>query len=166
MIEAIFSNHYLNAAFIAWAIAQGLKFLIYCFTEKELRWERLVGNGGMPSSHSATVTALTISIFMGEGYESPLFAVTLVVALVVMTDAMGVRLETGRQAKLINDFIESIPRDPKSGLPIFYDFKNWKFTIPEKALKEFIGHTPLEVFAGLIIGVAVGILLPVPGVAN
>ncbi len=165
MVEAlrfIFSNYYLNVAFIAWVAAQGLKFLIYCIAEKQIRWERLVGNGGMPSSHSATVVALTVAVYRIETYQSPMFAIVLVFAIVVMTDAMGVRLETGRQAKVINDFLESIPRDPKTGMPVFYDFKNWKFNIPEKELKEFIGHTPIEVLAGMVIGAATGLLLPIP----
>jgi len=161
-LRFIFSNYYLDVAFVAWAAAQGLKFVIYCFTEHKLRWERLIGNGGMPSSHSATVTALTIAVYRVETYRSPLFALVFIFAIVVMTDAMGVRLETGRQAKVINDFMESIPRDPKTGMPVFYDFKSWKFTVPEKELKEFIGHTPIEVLAGLVIGLIIGIFMPVP----
>lgn len=162
IIRFIFSNYCLNVAFVAWLIAQVLKFILFAIHEKEIRIERLFGNGGMPSSHSSTVVALTIAIYRTVGYSSPLFALAFIFAIVVMTDAMGVRLETGKQAKVINDFIESIPKDPATGLPIFYDFKNWKFTVPEKELKEFIGHTPLEVLAGIIIGVIVGVLYPVP----
>ena len=146
-IEALLSNKMLIAAVIGWASAQIIKTVINCFIIKSFNPERLVGSGGMPSSHSAFVSALAVSAFMHEGPESPAFAICFVVAFVVMYDAMGVRRETGKQAELLNQMTE------------IFSVNYAEFDNPEKALKELVGHTPLQVMFGCLLGILVGILV-------
>ena len=101
--------------------------------------ERVVGSGGMPSCHSAAVCGLTTSILINEGLNSPLFAIAAIFAIVVMYDAMGVRRETGIQAKVLNEMIELFE---KLGSDVQYEDK----------LKEFVGHTPFQVAMGALLG--------------
>lgn len=137
------ANKILLAALTAWAVAQILKILINAFTSKSWDWSRLVGDGGMPSGHSATVTAMATTSLMQYGLPSFQFAVTAVLAIVVMHDAMGVRLEAGKHAKSINELFELLGKQ----LP------------PEEMLQEFLGHTPLQVAMGAIVGVVVALLM-------
>ena len=102
MLSDIFSNHLLMNALLAWATAQLLKFFIYLAVNRTIDWKRLTGDGGMPSGHSATVTALAVTSGLEYGYDSPVFAVCVILAVIVMHDAMGVRREAGRHAKAIN----------------------------------------------------------------
>lgn len=136
----IMQNKILVSSGTAWIIAQVLKTLIHTLFNKEFMAERLVGGGGMPSSHSATVCALCTATGITYGFTGFEFAVTAVFALVVMYDAIGVRQEAGKQAKVLNDMIE-----------IFLHMG--KDMDIEKQLKEFIGHTPLQVLAGAILGI-------------
>ncbi len=139
-------NKILISAATGWIIAQILKTIIHtCFT-KNFVAERLVGGGGMPSSHSATVCALSTATAMQYGFSSFEFAVTAIFSLVVMYDAIGVRQEAGKQAKVINDMVELFTHMGKD-----VDI--------EKQLKEFIGHTPLQVFCGGILGILTAILI-------
>lgn len=137
------ANKILLAALAAWAAAQLLKMLINAFTLKDWDWSRLVGDGGMPSGHSATVTALATASLLQYGLSSFQFAVTAVLAIVVMHDACGVRLEAGKHAKSINELFALM------GQP----------TAPEQVLQELLGHTPLQVAAGAVLGVLVALLL-------
>ena len=146
-IEALLSNKMLIAAVIGWALAQILKTVINCFISKSFNPERLVGSGGMPSSHSAFVTALAASAFKYEGPASPAFAICCVMAFVVMYDAMGVRRETGKQAELLNQITE------------IFSENYAEFDTPEKALKVLVGHTPLQVLFGCLLGILVGVLI-------
>ena len=98
-IPFIFSNYYIDVAFLAWLIAQVLKTLINFLLTKEFVWERMVGAGGMPSSHSALVCSLTVALSRKLGFTSPEFALSLVFAAVVMYDAMGVRRAAGEQQR-------------------------------------------------------------------
>ncbi len=139
IIEQLLSNRILLTGAIAWATAQILKTIIHAIVNKSLDPRRLFGDGGMPSAHSATVTAITISAGIVEGFDSPIFAVALIFAFVVMHDAMGVRLETGKQAKVLNDLMD-----------LFYTEGT-----PEQKLKEFVGHTPMQVISGFILGIVV-----------
>lgn len=141
----ITGNRPLDAALIAWVIAQVLKVIIEYLTNKEINLERLVGSGGMPSSHSAFVMGLTASICKVCGFASPEFAIALCLGLVVMYDASGVRRSAGQQAKILNYMM--------------YHWKELKPDIFERDLKELLGHTPFEVFAGGILGIAVGIIV-------
>jgi acid phosphatase family membrane protein YuiD len=143
VFEQIRSNQVLVSACLGWLVAQILKTLIDMWATGSFKLERMYGNGGMPSSHSATVCALMTSAAFRYGLSSFEFAISFILGLVVMVDAMGVRRETGKQAKLLNMMMEQ-------------DF--WKFDDPvvfEKKLKEFIGHTPLQVVCGAVLGVVV-----------
>ena len=147
MINEILKNQILICGCLGWGIAQILKTIIYAGINKKIDWKRLFGDGGMPSGHSATVTAMAVRSFLIYGAGSFEFAVTFMLAIIVMHDAMGVRQETGKQAKIIKDlasFMESLGRD----------------ITDEEKLKEFVGHTPLQVTAGAIIGALVSLLLP------
>lgn len=134
-------NKILISAATGWIIAQVLKTIIHTWFTKNFVAERLVGGGGMPSSHSATVCALSTATAIQYGPASFEFAMAAIFSLVVMYDAIGVRQEAGKQAKVINDMVELFTHMGKD-----MDI--------EKQLKEFIGHTPLQVFCGGILGIA------------
>ena len=140
--EGLFSNACFLSAAIAWFTAQVLKTLIHLFVTKKFVAERLVGTGGMPSSHSATVCGLATAVAINSGSESIEFAIALILAIVVMYDALGVRRETGKQAIVINEMMQMFNNMGK------------EMTVEER-LKEFVGHTPLQVIAGAILGIVV-----------
>ncbi|AOZ97475.1 divergent PAP2 family protein [Butyrivibrio hungatei] len=145
-ISDIFSNRILMSAFWGWFVAQVLKTIIYVVVNKNFNPERLMGDGGMPSSHSATVMALVTSTFLTYGAGSFEFAISGVLALIVMHDAMGVRRQAGKQAVMINNMMDW--------------FKELDQDIPvEQKLKEFVGHTPLQVLFGAILGIVVGAIV-------
>ncbi len=141
-ITAILGNNMLISGVLSWAIAQLLKTIIYAVINKSLDFTRLVGDGGMPSGHSATVTALTVTAALEYGADSPVFAVAFIFAIVVMHDAMGVRLEASKHAVMLNNLFELM--DPEIS--------------PEQKLKEFLGHTPTQVVAGSVLGLIVALL--------
>lgn len=147
VIEAVISNQILIAAGSSWIIAQIIKTIVYAIVNKTIRIERMVGDGGMPSCHSATVCGLATAAAMVDGIGSNLFAITMILAIIVMHDAMGVRLETGKQAKIINDLIAEF-RDRGMAL---------KAMSPEQRLKEFVGHTGTQVLVGGAIGIVVAL---------
>lgn len=142
----LIQNRILLSAVTGWTIAQVLKTLIHAWFTKDFVAERLVGGGGMPSSHSATVCALATATAIEYGASGFEFAVAAVFALVVMYDAIGVRQETGKQAKVLNDMIELFTHMGKN-------------VDVEEQLKEFIGHTPLQVFCGAILGILTAIFM-------
>ena len=144
--EQICGNEVLISAVIGWMVAQVLKTLIDFALNESFSAERLVGSGGMPSSHSSTVCALMTSAGIRYGVESFEFAICFILASVVMYDAIGVRQETGKQAKLLNLIMEQD----------FFHLDNEQF---QKRLKEFVGHTPLQVFAGAVLGILIAILM-------
>lgn len=145
LFSELLSNKILIAAIIAWVISQVLKTLIHLVMHREFSTERLLGDGGFPSSHSATVTALATMIGLTEGFGSPIFALSAMFAVVVMHDARGVRLETGKQAKAINELSDMIDTLMGEDQPT------------EDKLKELVGHTPLQVFSGLVLGIIVAV---------
>lgn len=145
-MNSFFSNTIFFAAATGWLVAQILKTLIHMFFTKQFVTERLVGSGGMPSSHSATVCALATASCITYGAGSFEFAISLILALIVMYDAMGVRRETGIQAKLLNDM-----------MAIFAEMGRKELS-PDEKLKEFVGHTPLQVLAGALLGILIAIL--------
>lgn len=153
----LLQNKVLIAAVLGWLFAQVLKVIINFALTREFRIERMWGAGGMPSAHSAMVCALTVSTARFYGVSSPIFALTLVLAFITVYDAMGVRRETGRHAKLLNQYLNEIEKEKADvdgdGVP------DRKVKIID--LKELIGHTPLEVLGGVILGVLVGVVLPV-----
>lgn len=142
----VLHNKFLINSLIAWAVAQGAKTLLHAILGRRFDWSRLVGSGGVPSSHSATVTALAATCARLRGLSSFEFGAAVILALIVMHDAMGVRLETGKQARVLNEFIE-FARAMGQNIS------------PEEKLKELVGHTPAQVLAGGLIGIAVGLLL-------
>nr|WP_297705240.1 divergent PAP2 family protein [uncultured Butyrivibrio sp.] len=146
VVTDILSNRILIAAFFGWLSAQFLKTILFVLVNKTFDPERLVGDGGMPSSHSATVMALVTATFFYYGAGSFEFAIAGVMALIVMHDAMGVRRETGIQAKVINNMMDWF-QQMDSDIPV------------EEKLKEFVGHTPLQVMFGAILGIIVGTIV-------
>lgn len=139
-IAQIFSNRSILAAVLAWAIAQGTKIVLTFFQKDKLDLSRIYGSGGMPSSHSALVMALSFHLGKNYGFDSPYFAIAIVLAMVVMYDAAGVRRAAGKQAALLN--------------LLTYNHE----LAPKEQLKELLGHTPLEVIAGAILGIVVGMV--------
>jgi acid phosphatase family membrane protein YuiD len=142
----LFANKIFMTAALAWFVAQVIKTIIHLILSKELVMERLVGSGGMPSSHSSTVSALATATYMEYGATSFEFAIAVILAIVVMHDARGVRRETGIQAKLLNDILKT-----------FEDMGRKEISAHDK-LKEFVGHTPLQVIIGAILGILIAIL--------
>ena len=140
----LWSNGPLKCAVLSWAVAQFLKVLINLWLNKKLDWQRCFGMGGMPSSHTALVVALTIAIAFREGVGSSAFALAFIFAGVVIYDAMGVRRETGKQSAVLNQIITEMLVEGKP--------------ITEQQLKELVGHSPIEVLGGLIVGSAVSLL--------
>ena len=145
-ITELLHNRIFVSAALGWMVAQVLKTIIHMILTKQFVAERMVGSGGMPSSHSATVCALATATGMECGAGSPEFAITIMLAIIVMYDAMGVRRETGKQGRVLNEMLE-----------IFT--KMGKEISPEKKLKEFVGHTPLQVLMGAILGIAIAVIL-------
>lgn len=155
-ITALFRNKVLICGVAGWAVAQVMKTIIYAILHREIRWERMVGDGGMPSGHSATVSAMASSSGLLYGFDSFEFAVTCMVAIIVMHDAMGVRRETGKQGKVLNEMIEFFRTESFSEVFKRND-KIYEFW--EASLKEFVGHTPLQVCMGCILGIIISCLL-------
>ena len=143
ILPQIAHNYIAQAAFGGWFTAQAIKFLWQLGRQCKFRPERLVGSGGFPSSHPSFVLATTTAIYLKNGV-SDLFILSLVFSIVVMYDASGVRLEAGRQAQILNQIVE------------YFTKKNIPVQITRKeALKELLGHTPVEVFGGLILGILI-----------
>jgi hypothetical protein len=140
----IFRNEIIIIAFITWVLNQSLKLIVFYATEKKWDIRRFVGAGGMPSTHSALSVCVATTIGIKEGWESPLFALAIVVAFIIMADAAGVRRETGEQAKVLNKII----------LEFFKEIR-----IKDKRFKELVGHTPFEVIVGAFIGIAMAWIL-------
>lgn len=143
-LNAVLHNPLFMSAVTGWFLAQVLKTLIHMYLYG-FDPERLFGSGGMPSSHSATVCALATAAGWEYGGGSFPFAICAILAIVVMYDARGVRRETGLQAQVINEMMEFFQN---MGKPISYQEK----------LKEFVGHTPMQVLVGAILGVCVALI--------
>lgn len=155
-IESLLKNQILICGACAWAVAQILKTIIYALVHHEIRWERLFGDGGMPSGHSATVSAMAAATGFGYGLETFEFAMACMMAIIVMHDAMGVRMETGKQGKVLNEMIEFFRVE---GFAEAFKKNEKNYAFWEASLKEFVGHTPLQVVAGCILGIVVAVLL-------
>lgn len=140
-ITDLITNPFLITGISAWLIAQVLKVIIHAIIYKKFDIARLFGDGGMPSGHSATVSALAAICGLVYGTHCFEFALSVLLAIIVCHDAMGVRLETGKQAVILNEIIES------------FNVLTTK-ELPEVKLKEFVGHTPIQVISGILIGVA------------
>lgn len=141
----ILGNIILISAVLSWLSAQGIKTILVLLNTKKFVAERIYGAGGMPSAHSAMVCALTMSVAHVCGLGSPEFAIAICFASVVIYDAMGVRRAAGEQAKILNRVVDIIEKDGEE--------------VSGKELKEYLGHTPLEVLGGLLLGMTVALLM-------
>jgi len=142
--KEIANNRVLWTSLSAWFIAQLLKGIFYFFKEKRINFRRFVGAGGMPSSHSALVASLATATGMNTGWNSIFTAFAVVLGGIVMYDASGVRLAAGRQAAVLNKIVDEI-------------FEEGEFH--QERLKELLGHTPIEVIAGALLGIGIALLL-------
>ena len=143
-----FGNYILSVVVLSWLSAQVLKTIINYLLSGKFDAERLWGAGGMPSAHSAFVCSTFLAAANSEGPHSPAFALSFILAAIVMYDAMGVRRETGEQAKLLNK--------------MFFDTEENGFNGDFKKLKEKVGHTPIEVLSGALLGILIAMLIPAP----
>jgi uncharacterized protein len=137
ILSVVAWNPPLLLAILAMTSAQAFKFLSTLVRRRRVDFTRLLGTGGMPSSHSASVTALTVAVGLGHGWNSTIFGVTAFVSLIVMYDATGIRRAAGRQAQILNRMLE--------------DLKDYHKLHGER-LKELLGHTPMEVLVGAAYG--------------
>jgi len=138
--ELLHNPSFLSALF-GWFVAQTFKFTWHLVTKRECDFRYMISTGGMPSAHSATVSALTTSIGIREGIGSSMFAVTLAFALIVMFDAQSVRRAAGLQARLLNQIVAELLKEHH---------------LSKNKLAELLGHTRHEVIAGMLLGVAIG----------
>lgn len=144
-VLALVRNEVFMSAFLSWVLAQVIKTIIHLSMTKKFVPERLIGSGGMPSCHSAAVCAMVTALIINEGVGSNYVAIAGLLAIVVMYDATGVRRETGNQAKLLNELIDMFTKDGST------------LSNGDK-LKEFVGHTPLQVLVGAILGIGFALL--------
>ena len=142
-MEALLQNRILIAAGIAWAVSQISKTILHTIINGKLDWSRLKGDGGMPSSHSASVTALAVATGMVCGIDSPFFAIAVVFAAITCHDAMNSRREIGKHSVVLNELIKKIEQEEPF----------------EVVLKEFVGHTPLQVLIGILVGGIIAFLV-------
>lgn len=145
-MRALLENQVLIAAVVAWFVAQTIKLLVELVRTHRLDLRYMVSPGGMPSAHSALVTSLATAVARQEGMGSALFAASAVFASIVMYDAAGVRQSVSIQARILNRMLDEL-------------FTQRAFS--ERRLRELLGHTPLEVFAGFLLGLIVGVVVTV-----
>lgn len=143
-ILQIVTHKIFYVTFFTWFIAQTLKVMIFFIKKRKFDFRLFVGTGGMPSSHTAAVSAITTTIGLYSGWDSPVFMVSLCYAVIVISDALGVRRAAGKQAIVLNKMMDEI--------------EHGKFKY-EKRLKELLGHTPMEAFTGILIGIIFPILI-------
>jgi len=141
---AVFRNHVLFSALIAWTLAQLLKLPLEYYRVRRWNWAILLSVGGMPSSHAALVTAMALAVGLYVGFGSPLFGLSVALAIVVVYDATGIRRQAGIHAQKINILVDEL----LSGHPV-----------SDRELREVLGHTPLEALGGVLLGLVVTTLL-------
>ncbi|MBE6013616.1 divergent PAP2 family protein [Anaeropeptidivorans aminofermentans] len=141
-INQIINNSIFWTASFSWAIAQLIKIMIEFKKERRLSLALMISSGGMPSSHSSFVSAMSTSVGLLEGFDSTAFAICAVISMVVMYDAAGVRRAAGKQAEIINKLVANIEN---TGIVL------------DKKLKELLGHSPVEVAAGAVLGIVVSV---------
>ena len=145
VILEILGNRVIQAAALAWAVAQALKVMLTLAISRRFDKSRVLGSGGMPSSHSAMACAMLMTIGFREGFSSSIFALAFCFSGVVMYDAAGVRRSTGKNAAVINQLMDMLSGNG--------------YTFDEKRLKELVGHKPIQVLAGAMLGILVGALI-------
>lgn len=144
VLEEVIKNKYIVVPMLLWFGIQVFKVIYDLITTKKFNFKRIMGAGGMPSSHSAVVVGLATLIGKYEGVNTPIFAVALIFSFIVMYDAAGVRRAAGKQAKLLNQIVET---PGLSGIQV------------SEKLVEVLGHTPIQVIVGAIIGVIAGLIV-------
>jgi acid phosphatase family membrane protein YuiD len=137
-------NHVLWTTLIAWVVTQSIKVVIGIIRHRKFDFRWFVGPGGIPSSHAAGASALATSIGLRHGFDTVSFALAVAFAIVVMFDAQNVRRAAGKQARILNKMLDDI---------------YWQGRIKETQLRELLGHTPVEVFLGMILGILIAVLL-------
>ena len=140
----VFQNKVVIATILGWVTAQSIKIAINCIRERKFNFRWVIGTGGMPSAHSSGVMSLATAVGIQQGFDSAIFVITMVFAVVIAFDAQGVRRATGQQAEILNKILDDI---------------YWRRKIQEDRLKELIGHTPFEVFVGSLIGIIIAALV-------
>lgn len=141
----LLNNRIFWVCVMAWFVAQAAKVVLTLAVEHRLDFKRFFGLGGMPSSHSAVVTALAVGVGIRSGFNSTLFAIACVLAVITMTDAAGVRRAAGKQAAMINKIVQDMIQNGGD--------------LPNETLKELLGHTPLQVLVGALLGTVIAILM-------
>ena len=144
MLNDLFSNRVLMTAMAAWVIGQFLKLPGYYILHRQWNWGVIFSPGGLPSSHSSLITATTLSIGLFHGFSDPLFGLAMAISMIVIYDATGVRRQAGLHARVINEIMEEI----FAGRPI-----------PEKQLREVLGHTPIEAIIGILLGILIALAI-------
>lgn len=144
MITELLQNRVLIAAVAAWVVGQFLKFPLEYILNKRWNWGIMFSSGGLPSSHSALVTAVALSIGFQDGFDTSIFALAVAIGMVVIYDAAGVRRQAGIHAERINEIMKN-----------FIESRRF----PEEDLKEMLGHTPFEVITGVLLGVIISLVL-------
>lgn len=144
ILNDLINNFALICSLLGWFIASIAKIIIIFIREKRLDFRRIFGSGGMPSSHSATVTSLATAVAKTDGLQSTNFAIAFMFAFIVMYDALGVRRAAGEQARILNQLVNNLSENK----PVYL----------KKKLKELIGHTPLEVIVGALLGILIGLV--------
>ncbi len=139
----VFQNKIFLLTLFSWLTAQCIKIGLGVIFEKKFNFKWLLGTGGMPSAHAAAVTALAFSVGLEIGYDTPLFIATFVFAFITMFDAQGVRRAAGKQAAVLNKMVDELYQ---------------KMEIEPERLKELLGHTPIEVFAGAFLGMMIALI--------
>lgn len=140
----VFQNKVFWATLLGWVTAQTIKIVINSVKERKFNFRWLFGTGGMPSAHSSGVMSLATAVGIQQGFDSAIFIVAFVFAVVIAFDAQGVRRSTGQQAEILNKIMDDI---------------YWRRKIQEDRLKELIGHTPFEVFVGSLIGIIIAAII-------
>ena len=145
-INDILNNYALICSMSGWLIASLAKIVILLIREKRLDFRKIFASGGMPSSHSATVSSLATAVAKTDGLQSTGFAIAFMFAFIVMYDAAGVRRAAGEQARILNQLVNNLSEHK----PVY----------AKKNLKELIGHTPLEVIVGALLGILIALVMP------
>lgn len=143
--EELVSNKLLLIAILSWVGAQAIKFVLHTISKRKIEPGVLLSSGGMPSSHSALVCSMAVAIGRIYGFGSPFFAALTVIAFIIMYDAMGVRRSAGEQAKVLKDIVDMLDIHEEN----------------KRQIKEVLGHTPIEVFSGALLGILLGLFMPV-----
>ena len=144
VIRQLLENRLLWVGVLGWFVAQSLKLILTLIVEKRLDWTRMYGLGGMPSSHTSVVVSVTVAVGIRMGFNSALFAISLALALITITDAMGVRRQAGKQAAVLNRVVQELVENGGD--------------LPEETLKELLGHSPLQVFVGALLGLVIALI--------